>query len=207
MAVAVRTALRAATPPPRLTVAEWADQKRILSSEASSEPGRWSTDDQPFQREIMDAMGDPAVPTVVFMASSQIGKTEMTLNLVGYHVDQDAAPILVLQPTLEIAKAWSKDRLAPMFRDSPAFRGKIAEVRTRDSDNTLLHKGFIGGHITIAGSNSPASLASWMARCPPLRLSSPPPSPPTTRVPSSSSAPPPPSAPACPAASVLFHSP
>lgn len=86
--------------------------------------------------------------------------TECGINLIGYHMDQDPAPILVIQPTLEMAKAWSTDRLSPMLRDSPTFRGLIADPRTRDSGNTIFTKQFEGGQITMAGANSPASLSS-----------------------------------------------
>ena len=113
-----------------------------------------------YQRGIMDAVSDPQIKTVVVMSSAQVGKTEVLNNLVAYHIDQDPAPILVLQPTLEMAHTWSKDRLAPMLRDTPALRGKVKEPRSKNSQNTLLHKVFPGGHITMAGSNSPASLAS-----------------------------------------------
>ena len=108
----------------------------------------------------MDAVSDPRIKTVVVMSSAQVGKTEILNNLVAYHIDQDPAPVLVLQPTLEMAHTWSKDRLAPMLRDTPALRGKVKEPRSKNSNNTLLHKVFPGGHITMAGSNSPASLAS-----------------------------------------------
>lgn len=109
---------------------------------------------------MMDAINDPAVETVVIMSSSQIGKTEVLNNCVGYFVDYDPSPILLLQPTLDMAQTWSKDRLAPMLRDTPALRFKVKPARSRDSGNTLLHKPFPGGHITMAGANSPASLAS-----------------------------------------------
>ena len=109
---------------------------------------------------MMDAISDPAVKEVWVMKSAQIGWTEILGNVVGYHVDQDPAPILLVQPTLEMAEAWSKDRLAPMLRDTPVLRGKIADARARDSGNTLLHKTFAGGRLTIAGANSPAGLAS-----------------------------------------------
>jgi phage terminase large subunit GpA-like protein len=108
----------------------------------------------------MDAVSDPAVREVVVMKSAQVGWTEILLNVIGYHVHQDASPILLVQPTLEMAEAFSKDRLAPMVRDTPALRDKIADARARDSGNTLLHKTFPGGHITLAGANSPAGLAS-----------------------------------------------
>ena len=108
----------------------------------------------------MDAFNDPDVKGIVVMSSAQIGKTEFINNVVGYHIDQDPAPILLLQHTLEMAQTWSKDRLAPMLRDTPRLKGKVKDARSRDSGNTMLHKTFPGGHITMAGANSPASLAS-----------------------------------------------
>jgi len=106
----------------------------------------------------MDAFSDPSVETVVVMSSAQIGKTEILNNVIGYFVDYDPSPILVVEPTIEVGKAYSKDRLSSMIRDTPCLTGKVREARSRDSDNTTLHKKFKGGHITIAGANSAASL-------------------------------------------------
>lgn len=108
----------------------------------------------------MDAVSDPTVTTVVGMFGAQTGKTEGINNVIGFHIDQDPAPILLLQPTLEMAEAWSKQRLAPMLRDTPCLAGKVNDPRSRDSGNTVRQKVFPGGHITMAGANSPASLAS-----------------------------------------------
>jgi phage terminase large subunit GpA-like protein len=151
-------------PPPELTVSQWADAHRRLSSEASAEPGRWRTDRAPYQRGIMDAMHDPEIHTIVIMSSAQVGKSEILLNIVGYYIHQDPAPILLLQPTLDMAEAFSKDRIATMVRDTPPLNTLIADPRSRDSGNTLLHKKFPGGHLTLAGANSPASLASRPVR-------------------------------------------
>ncbi len=148
------------SPPPELTVSEWADSFRRLSQEASAEPGQWNTNRAPYQREIMDAVNDAGVEEIIIMSSAQVGKTELILNIIGYYIDYDPSPILCLQPTLEMAQTFSKDRLAPMFRDTPVLRGKVKSVRTRDSGNTILHKVFPGGHITMAGANSAAGLAS-----------------------------------------------
>jgi phage terminase large subunit GpA-like protein len=155
----IRTALNAAMPPPTLTVSEWADDARRLSQESSAEPGRWTTARAEYQRAILDAVADPGVPVIVVMKAAQVGWTEILNNAVGFHIDQDPAPLLVIQPTLEMAEAWSKDRLAPMLRDTPVLRGRVKDPRSRDADNTLLHKVFPGGHITMIGANSPASLA------------------------------------------------
>jgi phage terminase large subunit GpA-like protein len=141
-------------------VSEWADTYRYLSPEASAEPGRWNTERNEPMRAIMDAVSDDEVETIVIMTSSQVGKTETLLNIIGYHIHQDPAPMLLIMPTLELGESFSKDRLATMIRDTPVLRSLVGDPRTRDSGNTLLHKTFPGGHITIAGSNSPASLAS-----------------------------------------------
>lgn len=113
---------------------------------------------------MMDAICDPDVHTAVYMTSAQVGKTEILNNAIGYYIDQEPAPILLLQPTLQMASAWSKDRFAPMLRDTPELTGLVKEPRAKNSSNTMLHKGFPGGHITMAGANSPASLASRPVR-------------------------------------------
>jgi phage terminase large subunit GpA-like protein len=108
----------------------------------------------------MDVVTRLDVREIVLMFSAQVGKTEMLLNIIGFLIEHEACPILSVQPTLEMAEAFSKDRLAPMLRDSFSLRDKVADPRSRDSGNTVLHKQFLGGHITLAGANSAASLAS-----------------------------------------------
>jgi len=108
----------------------------------------------------MDAVSDPAVKEIWVMKSAQTGWTEILNNVIGFHVDQDPAPMLLVQPTLEMAEDWAKTRFAPMVRDTPAIRGKIADPKARDSGNTLLQKSFAGGRLSVAGANSPAGLAS-----------------------------------------------
>jgi len=113
-----------------------------------------------YQRGIMDAISDPRLRDIVVMAGAQVGKTEMLLNVIGFHIHHDPSPILLVQPTLEMAQAFSKDRLAPMLRDTPALKGSVKDPRSRDANNTTTHKVFTGGHISLVGSNSAAGLAS-----------------------------------------------
>jgi len=141
-------------------VGEWADRERRLSSEASAAAGRWVTSRAEYQRGIMDAISDQRLRDIVVMAGAQVGKTEMLLNVIGFHIHHDPSPILLVQPTLEMAQAFSKDRLAPMLRDTPALRGSVKDPRSRDANNTTTHKVFTGGHISLVGSNSAAGLAS-----------------------------------------------
>ena len=156
----MRSSLKVLTPPPELTIGDWADANRRLSSEASAEPGQWRTSRAEYQRGIMEAISDAGTETVVIMSSAQVGKTEILNNAVGYHIDQDPAPIMVVMPTERDAETWSKDRFSPMARDTPCLTGKIADPKSRDGNNKILHKRFPGGHLTIVGANAPSGLAS-----------------------------------------------
>ena len=151
---------KAFQPPKRQLVSEWADQNRYLTSTSSAEPGLFRTSRAAYQREIMDVIVDRKIETVVFMKSSQVGATEMLLNILGYYISQDPCPVMCLQPTIEMGRSFSKDRLAPMLAASPALADKVKEPRSRDSENTVLHKKFPGGHLTITGANSASGLAS-----------------------------------------------
>jgi phage terminase large subunit GpA-like protein len=152
-------------PPSKLPMAEWADRYRILSSESSAEPGQWVTAKAPYEKEIMNAISDIFTPKVVVQKAAQLGITDSAiLNPVGYFVDQDPCPMLVVQPTIELAEAFSTDRLAPMIRDSPKLRNKFGDPRVRDSSNTLRRKAFKGGYIALGGANSAASLSGRPVR-------------------------------------------
>lgn len=152
------------TPPPDLTVSQWADEHRVLSSESSAEPGQWDTNRAPYQREIMDAVTNPLYEEIVIMASAQVGKSELLLNAVGYHIDMDPGPMMIVQPTQDKAKDFSKERLAPMIRDCKTLRKKVSDAKSRDSNNTVSMKAFPGGYVALEGANSPAGLASRPVR-------------------------------------------
>ena len=147
------------SPPPDMVVSEWADGFRILSPEDSAETGQWFTSRAEYQRGIMDAVNNPLVEKIVFKKSAQVGATQIFNNIIGYFIDLDPCPILVVNPTREMAQAWSRLRLAPMLRDTDAIKGKVREARSRDSENTVLFKKFPGGHLSAVGANSPAGLA------------------------------------------------
>jgi phage terminase large subunit GpA-like protein len=157
---AIQQTSQAWTPPPNLKISDWADAYRKLSPESSAEAGSWRTDRAPYQREIMDAFNDPDIQRIVFMKSAQVGATEILLNVIGYYIDQDPSPMLVMQPTLQMGQAFSKDRLSTMIRDSEKIRNCVKDPRSRDSGNTVLSKKFAGGNLNIVGSNSASGLAS-----------------------------------------------
>lgn len=152
-------------PDPLLTVSQWADNSRMLSQTASAEPGRWRTDRTPYLRGIMDALSPSSpIEKVVFMKGAQVGGTEAGNNWVGYIIDQAPGPMLVVQPTVEMGKRWSKGRLAPLIEDTPCIQNKVKDPRSRNSGNTVQSKEFTGGIIVVTGANSAVGLRSMPVR-------------------------------------------
>lgn len=157
---AIARSLAGFSPPDNTTVTEWAEKKRRLSAEASAEPGPWRTKRTPYLKEIMDAFTDPKVKHIVFASASQVGKSEVLNNCIGYIIDEDPGSILFIQPTVEDAKEYSKLRIAPMIRDCPSLRKKVAPPKSRDSNNSTKQKGYPGGILTLCGSTEAHALAS-----------------------------------------------
>lgn len=152
-------------PDPDLTVSEWADRHRMLASRASAEPGRYRTGRTPYMREIMDRLspGDPT-QRVVFMKAAQVGATEAGNNWIGFVIHQAPGPMLAVQPTVDLAKRNSRQRVDPLIEESPELRTRVKPARSRDAGNTMLSKEFAGGILIMTGANSAVGLRSTPAR-------------------------------------------
>lgn len=157
----------ACQPIPDMTLSEWSDKHRILSRKASSSPGPWSTDRTPYLREIMDKLSpSSAAQEIVFVSGSQVGKTEVGLNWAGMTIHLDPWPMLMIQPTVDIAKRFSKQRLQSLIDDSPELSERVKASKSRDSGNTLMAKESPGMVLLLAGANSAAGLKSMpIAKC------------------------------------------
>ena len=151
-------------PPDPMTVDQWADRHRILSTKGSAEPGPWRTDRTPYLREPMQCLS-PSSPwrRVVLMFGSQMGKTEVVLNWLGAIIHLWPAPTLLVQPTLDMAKRLNRQRLEPLLRETPVLSDLIAPARARDSGNTMFLKEFRGGLFVLTGANSGSGLQSMPA--------------------------------------------
>lgn len=148
-------------PPPRLTVSQWADGCRILSRKGAAEPGPYRTARTPYLQEPMDFLSPSSpVEEVVLMFAAQLGKSEAGNNFVGHTIDIDPGPMMIVQPTIDMAKRYSRQRIAPMIEETPALRKRVKENRSRDESNTTLVKDFTGGMLILAGANSAAGLRS-----------------------------------------------
>ena len=154
-----------ARPDPLLTISQWADRYRWLSQRASAEHGRWRTERTPYLREIMDCLSPMSlIERTVFMKGAQIGGTECGNNWMGYIIHQAPGPMMAVQPTVEMAKRNSKQRIDPLIEESEVLRKLVRDPRSRDSGNTVLSKDFPGGVLVMTGANSAVGLRSMAAR-------------------------------------------
>ncbi|SFG92781.1 phage terminase large subunit family protein [Methylobacterium gossipiicola] len=150
---------RAGTKPaPQVNVVEWAEAFRKLSKE-SSNGGKFITARVEVARGPMLAATEPGVRKLTLMACTQLLKTTVIENILGRFIHVDPCPILAVLPKDDAAETFSKDRLAPMIRDTKVLRELFGAAKATDAAATLTHKQFPGGHITLVGSNSPTNLA------------------------------------------------
>jgi phage terminase large subunit GpA-like protein len=145
--------------PPRYLVSEWAERFRYLSREYSAQPGRYSLGIVPYAKEPMDCANNKTVRSVVLMWAAQTTKTTVLENVCGYFIHAEPSPILLVQPSVEMAQAWSKERFNATCRDTPVLRELVTEQKSRTSENTIQLKTFPGGNLAIIGSNAPSGLA------------------------------------------------
>ena len=151
---------KAVKPVEKMTVTQWANKYLRLPSTAA-EPGRYKTSRTPYVEEILNSVNQPDVKKIVVKSSSQIGKTEMLLGIVGYFVHLNPCNIMIIQPTLEMSQDFSKFRLQKMIENTPILTPLFSDLgKSRNANQTILSKQFTGGRIVLAGANSPAGLAS-----------------------------------------------
>lgn len=147
------------SPPKDMTVSEWADKYRILPEGTSSEPGKWKTTRTPYLKEILNCLSSKDTIFIIIMSCNQVGKGEVINNGIGYFMDSDPSPMMMVQPTVQAAERYSKRKLVPMFRAC-----KILKQKMEGFQQSVTEKTFGGGFLMLVGANSPTGLASNTVR-------------------------------------------
>lgn len=156
---------RALAPRKPLTVSQWADLHRRLSTKGSAQPGQWSTDRNPPLREPMDCMSARnTVKDVALMFPIQFGKTEVAVNAVGYGMEHDPGPMMVCLPGEASMNKWIAQKLQPMLDETPVVRAILTSLASRDGANRREFKDFAGGQLYIEHAGSPSRLKSASVR-------------------------------------------
>lgn len=156
---------KGAEPDSYMSVSEWADAYRMLSSKSASEPGRWRTARTPYLKEIMDCLSPKSpIQKVVFMKGAQIGGTECGNNWIGYIMHKAPGPIMAVSPTVDMAKRNSRQRIDPLIEECTTLKSVVSSPKAKDKGNTILSKDFQGGVLVMTGANSAVGLRSMPAR-------------------------------------------
>jgi len=147
----------------RLSLAAWMERHMHLPG-TSAVAGRYSLSITPYLREPLDALCDPTVQEVAGQKSSQIGWTMgMVMGWIGYTIDHDPKPTIVMFPRDKTARDFNIEKFEPVVIASPSLAEKV-EVKTRSRDYRQDHK-TLGedGFIKFVGSNSTAGVKSTAA--------------------------------------------
>lgn len=152
------------TPPPRLNVAEWCNENRIVADIASPEAGPYRWQRAPYQYEMLQVAGDVTTRRLVLMMAIQTGKTICLENIIAYYMANDPAPMMVVMPSRDTAEKWSETKLQPMIDSTPALRGLVQASRERDSSNRKRFKGFPSGFIVLVSARAGNELVMLTAR-------------------------------------------
>lgn len=151
-------------PDPDLWIDEWSDEHMRIPRGNGAEPGKYRTDRTPFAREVMRCLS-PMHPAkrVVAMVASQLLKTQVGINWLSASIHQAPGNMLVLLPTLGLARRVS-GRIGKTIDEVAPLRERVAAPRSRDSRNTIDTKEFTGGTLYITTAGSAANLAEIPAR-------------------------------------------
>ena len=153
----------AITPRKRLTVSEWADANRIISSKQGAEAGEWRTSRNPLLREPMDALAQRGM-VVALMFPIQLGKSEILLNDLGYTMTEDPCPVMFCYPGEVSLNKGVLQKIQPMLDETPVVARTLTSLASREASNTRTFKDFAGGQLWIEHAGSPSRLKSTTVR-------------------------------------------
>lgn len=152
---------RAWAPPEKLTCSEWAARYRIITGKDAAEPGRWRHARTPALVEVMDSLGDPDIDEVILRKAARIGGSEATRNALGYWLDQDPGPVMLVYPSKDAAQEQITNEIIPMLQGCPRLRrhltGRVFDLNKSEIETQRAR-------IYIGYGGSPQSLASRTIR-------------------------------------------
>jgi phage terminase large subunit GpA-like protein len=156
LTAARREALRALIPPKKLRLSEWIEGEVRLPAGVSALPGPvqlW-----PFQREIADAIGDPAIERVTLVKPVRVGFTTLLTAALGGSVANDPGPILCLLPTEADCRDYVVSDIEPVFAATPSLAAALSDDQQEGERNTLLSRRFAGGSLKVVAAKAPRNL-------------------------------------------------
>lgn len=138
----------------KMSPLEWAEEVYRLPG-----GGRFKWNYAPYAKRMFTSMFDRQTIETSYMIYSRGLKSTVMLLAMGYLIDQAPRRILCMWPTLGQAEKFSKDALVgELFNTTPCLNFLGDEKGRRNASNTILHKAFPGGVLTLFGANSPGDV-------------------------------------------------
>jgi phage terminase large subunit GpA-like protein len=163
-----RAWLQGYTPPPKLTVSEWAAMHRRLPETSAAKGSKWDNRTAPYLTGIMNAVLERGIKILSLCKAAQCGASEAMTTTIGYLIEHRPTPILMVMPTATAAQAYGKERLSDLIRSTPALRARVTDGRVPSAsglpESTQTMRMYPGGFLALAGGNSPNSVARWSVR-------------------------------------------
>lgn len=158
-----RSWVRAFAPPPIIAPSAFAEAEIFLPSSSNPIPGplRLAT----YQRDLVDAIADDDVDTIVLMLSSQVGKSLSVNAQLAHCIACSPGPILHVSPVGQQSEEFVRERFDPLVGSSPTLRaligtGQIKRKGSTGGADSLRGKSFPGGMLAFASSHKAAELAA-----------------------------------------------
>jgi len=152
-------------PDPYMYIDEWADSFRKLPKGASAEAGQYRTERMPYLKDLMRALSPQSrYQQAKVIKGTQLGFSEVGLNVAMYYMDIVPASQLMVLPTETLTKKHSTKKLTPSLRDMPHLAKKIKMGKTKDDIGDMFEKIYPGGSLSLAWSFSAANFRSLSCR-------------------------------------------
>ena len=142
-------------PRPPMRLSEHAEKFRVVPSGTSNYAGPWRNEMTPHLVEVMDAISEDSIHTVILLGPAQLAKTELGINFACYHIHWKPGPGMIVMPDDTLAETFSNMRFGPTLQQSPEFAKLLDLSQKRSSTNKIQEKKFPMASVFIGSAETP----------------------------------------------------
>ena len=154
----------AMTPKESLFIDEWIDRYPLMLPTNTAEPGRYSLERTPYQRDVLRAMSpEHPAKTVVLEWGSQTGKTTTENATMAFYMAKAPAPMIFAFSDDKNLNLYVKNKFNPLLSANPDLKA-ILKTDGKTSGDTNSLKVFPGGFLKFLSGRSESSMRSDSAK-------------------------------------------
>lgn len=147
-------------PKRHIPIDKWIEEATFYLPSNTSEPGPYSIDRTPYQRDILRAFSpDHPAKTIIMVFASQTGKTTMENIVMDYYIEENPVPIGFAFSDDGNLKNYVKNKFDPMLAANPRIKALLRSEGKSSADSLSL-KQFPGGFLKFLSGKSESSMRS-----------------------------------------------